>query len=313
MTAVQNQGELPDFEQIVEAANDVILITTAPDEGDPVIVYVNAAFCALTGYSPAEVFGRNPRFLQGDDRDQPGRKALREAIRARRDTRTRIRNYAKNGRSYWLEVSLIPIFDRTSGKVTHFAAIERDITQAVAREQALQEKVLTDELTGLLNRRGFDEALAGEHARMQRYGRPYSLVMFDLDHFKSVNDDYGHAAGDLVLEGIGDFCRRSFREQDIVARIGGEEFCAILPETGVDGACVVAERLRMEVASSAFSLEGVSLKVTVSVGVVAADPDSSTDELMARVDAALYLAKDAGRNQVVEKESHDKQCVIDDT
>ncbi|MDX1454860.1 MAG: diguanylate cyclase [Gammaproteobacteria bacterium] len=299
MISDRERQALPDFEQIVEAANDVVVITTAPAEGEPVIVYVNAAFCALTGYGPSEVMGRNPRFLQGDDRDQAARKELRDAIRNRRDVRTRIRNYDKAGRSYWLEISMIPIFDRSSGKVTHFAAIERDISQAVAREAALQEKVLTDELTGLLNRRGFDEALASEHARMQRYSRPYSLVMFDLDHFKSVNDDYGHAAGDLVLEGIGDFCRSSFREQDIVARIGGEEFCAILPETDVAGACVVAERLRAEVASSVFSLEAMSLKVTVSVGVAAADPGSNSEALMARVDAALYRAKDAGRNQVV--------------
>ena len=289
------------FRQIADKANDVIVVTTPAENGNTQIVYVNEAFTKLTEYSLDEVRGRDPRFLQGDDREQEGRKDLRRAIHEHDGTRVRLRNYSRSGRKYWLDISLVPLHDE-QGNVTHFAAIERDVTAEVQREDRLREMALTDELTELPNRRAFDRELQREYSRRRRHGTRFSLLMFDIDHFKQVNDNYGHAAGDHVLESLGDICRQHFRVQDVIGRIGGEEFAVILPETGHEGALQVAERFRSLVEQSAFLFEGVSLQVTISIGVASTNGEEDAADLFKAADDALYEAKETGRNRVASVE-----------
>lgn len=289
------------FRRIADKANDIIVVTDVTDDGETPIVYVNEAFTKLTGYSLEEVRGRDPRFLQGDDRDQEGRKGLRHAIQQHGTSRVRLRNYSKSGRCYWLDISLMPLNDE-HGRVTHFAAIERDVTAEVRRENRLRELALTDELTELLNRRAFDNELQRELGRRRRYGSCFALLMFDIDHFKDVNDTYGHPVGDRVLESLGDLCRQHFRTQDVIARIGGEEFAVLLPETDHEGALEVAERFRSLVEQSTFLLEDTSLRITVSIGVTTSTGVESVDELFSAVDDALYEAKESGRNRVCSAE-----------
>lgn len=175
-----------------------------------------------------------------------------------------------------------------------------DITERWAVQQELERQAHTDFLTELANRRHFLELAEAELARTQRYGKPFSLMMLDIDHFKAVNDGRGHKAGDLVLQKLARIMESSLREVDVVGRMGGEEFAAILPETGIGDAWEAAERLRLAVAGTAIAVdEGEPLCVTVSIGLAMLDDKSSDiDTLLRRADEALYSAKHAGRNRV---------------
>ena len=158
-----------------------------------------------------------------------------------------------------------------------------------------------DELTSLPNRRAFREALTHEIQRSTRYGAPLSLILFDLDYFKRINDTHGHPAGDRVLVAAARAVERNLRESDVFARVGGEEFAVLLPNTSDDGAVDLAERLRAALqAISPLALD-VDAQVTASFGVVEFDAgshDPTGESLIAGADAALYSAKRSGRNQV---------------
>ncbi len=163
----------------------------------------------------------------------------------------------------------------------------------------LEELATTDGLTGCLNKRTFLEELEQKLKSAARFGRHLSLVVTDIDHFKSVNDTYGHAAGDIVLRGLGGILRHVKRETDTVARFGGEEFCVLCEETDGAGAALLAERIRQELGSATFQSEGGALQVTCSAGVATFPEDaSSAKDLFEVADRALYNAKRSGRNRV---------------
>jgi len=159
---------------------------------------------------------------------------------------------------------------------------------------------LTDPLTGLRNRRGFTDDARRNVDIAIRHKHPLSVLMLDTDHFKGVNDTYGHATGDKVLAGIALVCRELMRTTDLLARFGGEEFCFLFPETTAENALLMAERLRVAISAVRFEAEAQSFSVTVSIGIsecLAAE--DSLENLLARSDEALYQAKDTGRNRVV--------------
>ena len=174
-------------------------------------------------------------------------------------------------------------------------------------QKKLEEQSITDSLTGLRNRRFFDERLHEEFGRAQRYSDPVSLIMLDLDHFKRVNDRYGHQTGDLVLRESAELIRASLRDPDIPARYGGEEFAVILPKTHVQGALAVAERVWRAIGSRVFRhglAEGAApaaeVRITVSIGVAFfPSKDITTAPLLVKyADEALYQAKRSGRNSI---------------
>lgn len=155
-----------------------------------------------------------------------------------------------------------------------------------------------DFLTGALTRRGFIEQAEREIARSSRYGRPSTLVMLDVDHFKSVNDTYGHAAGDQVLHQLAERTALTLRPSDVLGRLGGEEFALLLPETGADEGLLVAERLRQALAEHVIRLsDDRTLRITASFGVAALAGDTTVAGWLARADAMLYAAKADGRNR----------------
>lgn len=161
-----------------------------------------------------------------------------------------------------------------------------------------QFKAEYDGLTRLHNRQGFDRRIQEELARHRRYGHPLSLLLLDLDFFKSINDTYGHEAGDLVLREVGRILSASLRNTDFPCRYGGEEFAIILPHTPVENAVTLAERLREAVAETIFHFQAVNFQITTSIGISALTPDVGDDELLGLADRALYDAKEAGRNTV---------------
>ncbi len=175
--------------------------------------------------------------------------------------------------------------------------------EALVRARLFEETermATTDGLTGLLNRRALDELLRNRFAEAVRYKRPLSFVLFDIDHFKRVNDQHGHLSGDAVLRGVAQLAQAQARTIDRVARYGGEEIALILPETDLAGAMVIAERIRAAVEASEHAIEGGSLKVSVSAGVAVVAPGvEKLEQLVEAADQALYRAKQAGRNRVV--------------
>jgi two-component system, cell cycle response regulator len=157
---------------------------------------------------------------------------------------------------------------------------------------------VTDGLTNLSNRKHLDTQLSEEIARAHRHGRDLTLLMLDIDHFKTINDIHGHLAGDRVIAGLAMLLRQRLRSGDKLGRYGGEEFCAILPETGLPSATTIAEMLRAMVATNPFPIESQRLTVTVSIGVAALKPNMQNSDLYRAADEMLYRAKGEGRNQV---------------
>ena len=176
----------------------------------------------------------------------------------------------------------------------------RDITRRKQAEDKLRKLAITDELTGLSNRRRFLELCHMELGRSRRYGCPLSLIMMDLDHFKRVNDTWGHQTGDLVLRHLAELCLRHLREVDSMGRVGGEEFAVLLPDTGGVDAVRAAQRLRQAVEEAQIqSPSGQIIKITISLGVASLrSGEEDFTGLMQRADQALYRAKDKGRNRV---------------
>ncbi len=165
----------------------------------------------------------------------------------------------------------------------------------------LREMAFKDGLTGLFNHRYFQESMDRELGRALRYGRPLALVLFDIDHFKKVNDTYGHPAGDAVLRDLADLARKTVRSSDMVARYGGEEFAIILPETDRKGAGILADRLRQLIEGMTIEAGGKSIRVTISAGVAAYEPGAEGGEkskLIGAADKALYNSKSSGRNRI---------------
>ncbi len=163
----------------------------------------------------------------------------------------------------------------------------------------MEKLAITDDLTDLYNSRHFFDTLEAEIERHQRYSRPLSLLILDIDYFKHYNDDFGHLEGDRVLEKLGDVISSCLRNTDTAYRYGGDEFTAILPETELEQACLVGERIKESIARQRFMPEnGRELSVTLSIGVTELKPDDTLESFVKRGDRALYLSKDAGRNKL---------------
>ena len=177
--------------------------------------------------------------------------------------------------------------------------------QLLENEARLERLATTDPLTGLLNRRQFFSVAARTCEQSRRYDHPLSLILIDIDHFKRVNDTFGHAAGDRVLQEVARIGRETVRQSDLLARYGGEEFIVLLPETASDQACEVAERLRLGIGGAPLFVLEQSLRITISLGVspvpvnseVGLSPAGVIEQAVARADQALYQSKNAGRNR----------------
>ncbi len=183
-------------------------------------------------------------------------------------------------------------------------ALIRDITYQRGLEDQLIRDSLTDEMTGFFNRKHFIDQLQAQHSGFNRSGRPCSVIMFDFDLFKSINDQFGHAAGDLVLIDTAKMIRKELRPLDVACRIGGEEFAIILPGTRIENAMTFAQRIRQDIENIEFRFEDTAFHATVTMSVASfLSSDESYESLVRRADKALYLGKAAGRNCVISQES----------
>ena len=277
----------------------------------------NPSIGRITGFGSDETLGRPFSVFYPDGATTPDRvlDRLREADESgwSLDEGWRVK---ADGSRFWGSAMISPLrerADQTSPQTEladsytapddpdapAYCLILRDITDKREASESQRKATFCDHLTGLANRRTFFEAAELEVTRGKHTPRQLSLILFDADHFKSVNDTHGHPAGDAVLRHFAAQLTAIFREVDVVARVGGEEFAVLLPSTGLQGAMAVAERLRLAVASQPVDVGGVPIPFTVSAGVATTDNQfMGVDVLMKRADVALYAAKAGGRNRI---------------
>lgn len=260
---------------------------------------VNPAFERTLGYRPEELVGRPfLDFVHPEDRE----KTEREAASLADGTETVLfqnRYLDKDGEVHWMEWASIPLPDE--GLIY---GVARDVTDRKALEQELEALSQRDPLTGLFNRRRFEEALRHQLAYTRRYGKGGALLMIDLDRFKQINDELGHAAGDRALCEVARVLSDNLRGSDmlardstnVVARLGGDEFVALLPEADAGGAELVAARLATAVAEAPLRIDGRSIELRISIGVATFDEHGipGERELLAAADRAMYVAKAGG-------------------
>jgi len=199
----------------------------------------------------------------------------------------------------WFEGHIQPFPQLIQGKRA-VIWVARNISLRKQLEQALLEASQTDSLTHAANRRRLLRVLREHFVNFVRYHHPMAMIMFDIDHFKRINDSHGHLVGDEILKCLCRLCRESLRENDLLARFGGEEFIIVLPSTTAAQALVTAERIRNRITEGIDRQMGKNLQVTISLGVSELyETDSSPEQIIQRVDEAVYRAKDRGRNQTV--------------
>jgi diguanylate cyclase (GGDEF)-like protein/PAS domain S-box-containing protein len=288
-------------ERFIESSRDV-LCHMGPDNR---IRFVSPAAVEVFGRPPEALIGVGPEaVVHPDDLKLITADIVRRAA-GDQDGATMVRIVRPDGSFRWVEITGRSRFDLVTGELLESLLVMRDVTERKALEDRLSREALTDGLTGLANRRAFDETLQREWKRSVREQTPLSLILIDLDRFKSFNDDHGHPAGDACLRATaGAVARAIHRPGDQAARYGGEELAVILPGADAGGAAQIAEAIRAGIEGLGVlhpsSPHGV---VTASVGVATAGPSSqhiihSPEALIEMADTALYRAKAGGRNRV---------------
>jgi diguanylate cyclase (GGDEF)-like protein/PAS domain S-box-containing protein len=282
--------ELNRWRAVFESTSNGITICDA-STADLSLVHVNPAFERMTGYTANEVYGRNCRFLQGNDTGQPSLTSIREAIREGRDARALLKNYRKDGTWFWNELYLSPIRD-LEGHLTHFVGIQNDVTAQVESACRLAYLAHHDALTGLANRGLLLELMQQTMLRARRDGGNVAVLFFDLNNFKHVNDVFGHDAGDCFLQVVAERLRKGTRGGETVARLGGDEFVVVLEVFSAERQPTdVMERLICDV-SEEINLFGETFHPSASVGMALFPRDGDTPEALLKVaDLDMYIAK----------------------
>jgi len=269
---------------------DENIITSSTDLAGK-ITSASKAFCQISQYSQEELIGQSHRIVKHPDMDEAFYKEMWETLSKDQIWKGEIKNRAKDGTHYWVYATIAPNWDR-NGKKIGYTAIRQDITD----KKRVEELSVTDHLTGLYNRTRLDEIFHYEIPQSIRYGLPLSIIMVDIDHFKEVNDTYGHLTGDHVLKELSDILRIHERKTDTLGRWGGEEFLIILPKTDLNGSRDRAERIRIMIESHVFPIVGHK---TASFGIAQLQENDTMASLIERADKALYRAKLEGRNRVI--------------
>jgi len=283
---------------LIDHAPDALLIVSSQG----LIAFANATCTALLGYEPNELVGQSPEVLVPADvraahKDYRSTYSLNPAHRVmgRLNSLAAIR---KDGQIIPVDIALNPIGSDEHGSI--IAVALRDATAQRAFVNDLERMATTDPLTGALNRRSFENAFNRELERANRQRHSLFVMMLDIDHFKSINDRFGHDAGDKVLIKLVAECLSTVRKTDVLARLGGEEFVVLTPAAEVKEAMALAERIRENVAKIRMQSGGKEIAFTVSIGLCSArTTGEAVSDALKRADGALYEAKHSGRNRLV--------------
>lgn len=267
-------------------------VITAKTKPDSTIVEVSDAFTKVSGYSKNELIGKSISIIKHPEQDRKIIKDLWINISNKQVWIGNIKNKKKSGEEYWLEQTIIPKLDEDKKNIESFLSISIDITA----KMELEKMASIDKLTDIYNRRMIDQFLQVEIEIASRHNEELSLMIIDIDHFKHVNDNYGHLVGDMVLSQLSKIISDNIRNSDIFGRYGGEEFLIICPKTNKDNAFILAEKLRIVV--NEFTFDEVGHK-TVSIGIADFQKDDTIESLFKKADRALYEAKNSGRDKCV--------------
>jgi len=282
---VDSKKEMRNYINIV---NKNIISSSADLEGK--ITYASDAFCKISGYTKKELLGQNHNIVKHEDNDPLIYKNIWDNISCGKAWKGEIKNKKKSGEAYWVDGTIEPTFDENQN-IIGYTSIRQDITD----KKKVEELSITDKLTKLFNRHKIDEVFQEEIQRAKRYDCIFSVILLDIDHFKSVNDTYGHDVGDVVIKNISKLLKQSIRVTDIVGRWGGEEFIIIAIETNYKDAMNLAQNIKKSIQN--YKHDKVGFK-TASFGVTTYKKGDSEELMLNRADGALYKAKNEGRNQV---------------
>ncbi|MGE4382040.1 MAG: GGDEF domain-containing protein [Arcobacter sp.] len=278
--------KLNEFTKIID--NYIIKATTKKDS---TIINVSSAFVKSSGYSKEELIGEKMHIVRHPDEDENKFKELWQTVSSGKIWDGEIRNKNKKGEDYWLHQHIIPTFDENNNIET-LVSLGTDITA----KKELEKMASIDKLTNIYNRRMIDDFLKQEVEIEKRHSNGLSVILIDIDHFKDVNDTYGHQMGDIVLSKIAELITINSRKSDIQGRYGGEEFIIICPQTTCNQALILAEKIRVSIEDFTFEQIG---KKTISLGISSFEENDAEEDLVKKADIALYEAKNTGRNKVI--------------
>lgn len=281
----KSKHELEKYLQII----DTHVITSSTDVYG-MITEVSEAFCKISGYTKEELIGKNHNIVRHPDMPSLLYEEMWSTLKKGISWYGEIKNRRKDGSTYWMETIIEPRYNEEYYLVG-YTAIRHDITD----KKRVEELSITDRLTGLYNRLKLDELFAYYLSIAKRHQTPLSILLLDIDKFKSVNDTYGHPVGDSVLQEIAKLLKANVRLEDAVGRWGGEEFLILLPSSNAEAARLLAEKLRGVIEAEDFVHVG---NRTASFGVATYHVNDDEKSMVARADEALYLAKENGRNRV---------------
>ena len=279
-------NELQRLQNIISQS---VLYTTS--DIDAKITSVSKAFEELTGYKEEELIGKSHNIFRDPETPKEFYENMWSILGRNEKFEGELKNYTKHNEVFWIKIVIDPMFDDNNNKIG-YASYRENITNT----KKLEYISTHDTLTNIYNRGFFNRKLESKIKSSKRYGTNFSLILLDIDHFKKVNDTYGHNAGDTVLIKIAQTIKDNLRDDDLVARWGGEEFVILLPHTELNGALLLAEKLRIIIENSSILPQQ---KITSSFGVGIYTNKESQTSFFEKIDNALYLAKANGRNCVV--------------
>ncbi len=286
----KSRVEIDKLSKAIAQIDDTVTIT----DRSGVITYVNEAFTRHTGYSKKEALGQTLRMLKSGNHDNAFYENLWNTLLAGETFRGTIINRKKNGDLYYEDKTASPLKDDNE-TIVGFITTGKDVTHETLLNDEIKRIAMIDNLTGIYNRHKFEELFTLEAERARRFSLPLSLLLIDIDHFKSVNDTYGHDTGDDVLKQLVSIILEHIRKLDVFARWGGEEFLVLCPGTDLENIQILANKLRLVVENADFPKVA---NLTISIGISSFVKTDSFSDLFKRADKGLYVAKEHGRNQV---------------
>ena len=290
------------FATLLDGVNDYATLTITPRG---IIESADPCFTRQTGHACADAIGRDLADLLSADASGGDLRLDEQLVIAGRDGWHLQEGWQQraDGDRYWCQRLVVARSDGTSSQASSFSVVLRDVPRRAEAAEDIRRLLTCDHLTGAANRRHFGQAMEREQAHWHEVRQSLSLIVLDLDHFKTVNDSHGHPVGDILLRRVADVCAALLPPRGIFARLGGEEFGALLPRYASDQAVTLAEDMRAAIAAIEVETPRGRLTVTASLGCAALEEaDGSIDALIALADERLYAAKQAGRNQVCHRQ-----------